>query len=138
MLPQRVDRTPRAMDCLVVVAGVRVGGKVAAVESTMPAAWWRGWRGGADICVLPRWSRPGVSSGLLAGCESAAELGIVGIALLELQVNAWPLCTVVKVLWTWDAVIEGMRWPGAQICLARCFVLPQARSASEIYRAVSS
>ena len=37
LCPQSVERTPKATDCLVVVAGVNAGGS--AFESATPAAW---------------------------------------------------------------------------------------------------
>jgi hypothetical protein len=37
LVPQSVEKTPSATDCLVVVAGVSVGGS--ALESATPAAW---------------------------------------------------------------------------------------------------
>jgi len=43
LVPQSVDKTPSATDCLVVVAGVTVGGS--APESATAEAWW--FEGGA-------------------------------------------------------------------------------------------
>jgi hypothetical protein len=93
IVPQSVERTPSGTDCLVVVAGVSVGGSVAPGAGS-PELWWSGRE--ADICALLRPSTSGVSSGLLAEYDSAAESIMVGIVLLELQINAWSLCNVVK------------------------------------------
>jgi hypothetical protein len=86
LVPQSVERTPSATDCLVVVAGVTVGGS--APESATAEAWWVG--GGAEG-----------SESVAAGGASLGEYAfgtdscIVGFPLLELQVNAWPLCDAV-------------------------------------------
>jgi hypothetical protein len=94
-VPQSVESTPGGTDCLVVVAGVSVGCSVApGVEPAIAEPWWSGRWG--DIRALLRPSTSGVSSGLLAEYDSAAEYVIVGIALLELQLNAWSLCNVVE------------------------------------------
>ena len=48
LLSNNVVKTPKATDCLVVVAGVKVGGR--APESARPEAWW--WfEGGAENCA---------------------------------------------------------------------------------------
>jgi hypothetical protein len=44
LVPQSVEKTPSATDCLVVVAGVSVGGS--APESAAAEAWW--FDGGAE------------------------------------------------------------------------------------------
>lgn len=92
--PHSVESTPSDTDCRVVVAGVNVGGTVAAgVESAMAAEPWSVERG-AEAEAEAALAGSGVSDGLLGEREFAAESGIVGIALLELQVNAWSLATL--------------------------------------------
>lgn len=81
--PQSVESTPRDTDCLVVVAGVSVGGSVDGEASAKPGPWW---------FVRGAWKKDtGVASRLLSGRESAAESGIVGFFYWT-AVNAWPLC----------------------------------------------
>lgn len=74
-LGQIVESTPNDTDCLVVVAGVRVGGSVAVgVEfesGTLAEPWWSVGGAAPGLCAkLPRW-RSGVSRALLAGYEIA-------------------------------------------------------------------
>ena len=77
LLPQSVEKTPKATDCLVVVAGVNSGGS--ASDSA-----------GAAACGC------GCSQGLLASLMFTGAFGIVDNVLLELlQVNAWLLCSAV-------------------------------------------
>lgn len=86
LVPQSVEKTPSATDCRVVVAGVRVGGS--APESATPAAWLGG--GGAEGEV------DAGGGGSTAGeREFSAGSGMVDSPVLELQVNAWPLCDAV-------------------------------------------
>lgn len=82
-MPQSVEETPSATDCLVVVAGVSVGGSAFASATEEP--WW--FAGGAE-----KSARDGGKEGSPGKFDFGAESGIVGFPLLELQVNAWPLC----------------------------------------------
>jgi hypothetical protein len=78
LLPQNVEKTPKATDCLVVVAGVNSGGS--ASDSAGAAACG---------CGCP-------SQGLLASLMFTGAFGTVDNVLLELlQVNAWLLCSAV-------------------------------------------
>ena len=86
VVPQNVEKTPSATDCLVVVAGVSAGGS--APESAAAGAWLFG--GGAE-----NEAGTGACGGSTRECEFAADSGIVGSPLLELQLNAWPLCDAV-------------------------------------------
>jgi hypothetical protein len=86
LVPQSVEKTPSATDCLVVVAGVSVGGR--APESAAAEAWL--FESGAE-----NGAAAAVGGGSAGEFESAERSGIVGSLLLELQVNAWPLCDAV-------------------------------------------
>ena len=88
-----VERTPSDTDWRVVVAGVTAGGSVVAVVVSAAAIWRPCWAGGgASTRTAPDGGAPHVSNALLAGRESAAESGMVRIALLAQQVNhAWSL-----------------------------------------------
>jgi len=84
--PQRLDKTPTAAGCRVVVAGVNVD--TAALNSAMLEPSWA--EGGAEDC-----ENAGACRGSLGEFDFAAEPNIVRFLLLELQVNAWSLCNAV-------------------------------------------
>jgi hypothetical protein len=73
-VPQKVEMTPSATDCLVVVAGVSVGGRAFASATEEP--WWLA--GGAG-----KSESDGAGEGSLVEFEFGAELGIVGSPLLS-------------------------------------------------------
>lgn len=85
LVPQSVDSTPSATDCLVVVAGVSFGGR--APESAAAEAWL--------FEAGPESGGAAVRGGSTCDFESAGHSGMVGSLLQELQVIAWPLCDAV-------------------------------------------
>lgn len=85
LVPSREDRTPEAADCLAVVTGVNAGER--ALDSVRAEPWWFG-RGPGNCAEAGVGGEKGAD-------EMRSESGIVDFALLELQVNAWPLCDAV-------------------------------------------
>lgn len=80
LCPQSVEKTPKATDCRVVVAGVNAGGS--AFESATPATWWFEREGAAGCgcgCEC-------ASQGLAANLVFAEGSDIVGLLY-------WSCCT---------------------------------------------
>ena len=102
-VPQRVERTPRAIDWRVVGAGVKgCGSEVAALELLESAklavavgAWWGtvGGACGAEMAVPSPLPDGAPSTRELGGYESAAESGIVGCGIIGCtSMHGLPLC----------------------------------------------